>query len=55
VGVPAEELIAAVLREMSRVQDDSQTFLIAAGKSLTSTLSGDYRKLRAILARLRVK
>jgi hypothetical protein len=53
-GVPAEELIAAVLREMSRVQDDSKSFIVAAGKSLTGTLGNDYKRLRAVLARLRI-
>jgi hypothetical protein len=52
--VPAEELIAAVLREMSLVQDDPRAFLVAAGKSLTTLLGGDYQRLRAILGRLRV-
>jgi hypothetical protein len=51
--VPIEELIAAVLREMSRVQDDPRAFLVAAGKSLTTLLGGDYQQLRAILGRLR--
>jgi hypothetical protein len=51
--VPVEELIAAVLREMSRVQDDPRAFLITAGKSLTVLLGGDYQRLRAILERLR--
>lgn len=51
--VPAEELVAAVLREMSRVRDDPQAFLVAAGKSLTSMLGGDYQRLRAVLGRLR--
>ena len=53
--VPAEELVAAVLREMSRVQDDPQAFLVAAGKSLTSMLGGDYQRLRAILGRIRIQ
>jgi hypothetical protein len=51
--VPAEELIAAVLREMSRIQDDPRAFLVAAGKSLTTLLGGDYQRLRAVLGRLR--
>jgi hypothetical protein len=51
--VPAEELIAAVLREMSRMQDDPRVFLVNAGKSLTTLLGGDYQRLRAVLGRLR--
>jgi hypothetical protein len=53
IEVPAEELIAAVLREMSQVQDDPHTFLVVAGKTLINTVGGDYRRLRAVLARLR--
>jgi hypothetical protein len=50
--VPAEELIAAALREMSRVQTDPQAFLITAGKKLVSVLSGDYQRTKEILGRL---
>ena len=53
--VPTEELIAAVLREMSRVQDDPRAFLISAGKGLSSLLSGDYQRLRAILGRIKIQ
>ena len=51
--IPIEELIAAALREMSKVQTDPHAFLVAAGKALTSSLSGDYHRLKTILARLR--
>ncbi|MDD5190716.1 MAG: hypothetical protein PHE50_06720 [Dehalococcoidales bacterium] len=50
--IPPEELIAAALREMSRVQPDPSAFLIAAGKKLTGLMSGDYQKLKAVLGRL---
>ena len=33
-AVPAEELVAACVRHMSRVQEDRHTFLVAAGKEL---------------------
>ena len=49
---PPEELIAATLREISRVQTDPASFLIDAGKKLTGLYTGDYRKLKAILGRL---
>jgi len=49
---PPEELIAATMREMSRVQPDPQAFLIAAGKKIVTLLSGDYRRTKAILGRL---
>ena len=51
--VPTEELVAAALREMSKVQNDPHAFLIAGGKALTTIFSGDYHQLKTILARLR--
>jgi hypothetical protein len=53
VSLPHEELIAAVLRHMSRVQEDKHAFLVAAGKHLATTLSGDYNRLRTILERIK--
>ena len=52
--VPADELIAACLRQMSQVYEDRQAFLIAAGKELAILLSGELNQLKAILGRLRV-
>ncbi len=51
--IPTEDLTAAALREMSKEQTDPRAFLITAGKALTVILSGDYRRLKAILARLK--
>jgi hypothetical protein len=51
--IPAEELISAVLRQMSAAQDDPRTFLVAAGKALANLLSGDYMRLKNILGRLK--
>jgi hypothetical protein len=51
--IPVEELVAAALREMSKAQTDPHAFLITGGKALTTMLSGDYRRLKTILARLR--
>ena len=51
--ISVEELTAATLREMSNVQTDPHAFLIAGGKALTSILSGEYHRLKAILARLK--
>ena len=51
--IPPEELVAASLREMSKTQSDPHAFLVAAGKALSSSLSGDYHRLKTILARLR--
>ena len=52
VTVSTDELVAAVLRQMGRVQADPHTFLVAAGKELATVLSGRYQQLRAILGRL---
>ena len=51
--IPTEELVAAGLREMSKAQTDPYAFLIAAGKSLTVIFSGEYQRLKTILARLK--
>ncbi len=51
--VPAAELIAAALRQMSRIHDDPHAFLVAAGKELASLLSSDFLTLKNILGRLR--
>ena len=52
--VSADELIAACLRQMSRVQEDRHAFLVPAGKELAILLSGDLNRLKAILGRFRV-
>ena len=52
--VPVEEVIAATLRLMARVHEDSAAFLVAAGRELATLLSDDYARLRAILGRLEV-
>ncbi len=52
--LPTEELIAATLRQMNRQQEDSQAFLVAAGKELATRLSGDYGRLKSILERLKI-
>ncbi|OGO21461.1 MAG: hypothetical protein A2144_03235 [Chloroflexi bacterium RBG_16_50_9] len=51
--VPADELIAATLRQMSRVQEDSRAFLVMAGKELATLLSGQYQQLKSTLERLK--
>jgi hypothetical protein len=50
--VSVEELIAASLRQMSAVNDDHHTYLVAAGKELAGLLGNEYNRLRAILGRL---
>jgi predicted Mrr-cat superfamily restriction endonuclease len=50
--VSVEELVAASLRQMSAVNDDRHTYLVAAGKELAGLLGNEYNRLRAILGRL---
>jgi hypothetical protein len=52
--IASSEIIAAALRQMSRVQEDQHAFLVSAGKELAILLSGDYSQLKAILGRLKV-
>jgi hypothetical protein len=51
--IPQDELIAACLRQMSQAYEDRHAFLVAAGKELTTLLSGDFSQLKAILGRLK--
>ena len=51
--VLVDELIAACLRQMSRVQDDRHTFLVAAGKELATLLGSELNRLKAILGRIK--
>ncbi len=51
--IPADELVAATLRQMSQARDDRHAFLVAAGKELAILLSGQYNQLKAILGRLK--
>ncbi len=51
--VSADEIIAAVLRQMSATQADPHAFLVAAGKELAVLLSGQFNQLKAILGRLK--
>ena len=51
--LPPDELIAACLRQMGQVQQDSHAYLLAAGKQLASRLGGEFDRLRAILGRIK--
>ena len=50
--VSVEEIVAASLREMSQVYEDSHAFLVAAGKELAMLLGGDFSRLKTILGRI---
>jgi hypothetical protein len=54
IPIPAEELIAATLRQMSRVRQDSHSFLVAAGKELANLLSSNIARLKNILEKLKI-
>jgi len=53
LSVSVEELVAACLRQMSRVYEDRRAFLVAAGKELAILLSGELNQLKAILGRIK--
>ncbi len=48
-----DEVVAACLRNVSKVQDDSRAFLLKAGKELAVLLSAEPHRLEAILRRIR--
>lgn len=50
---PAEELVAACLREAQRRRGGDPAFLVAAGRALSQLLRNDYERLSAILSRMR--
>ncbi len=51
--IPADELIAAALRQMSQAHPDGRAFLVAAGKELANLLGGQYNLLKSILGRIK--
>jgi len=51
--VSTDELIAACLRQMSKVYEDRRAFLVTAGKELAILLSSDFNQLNAILGRIK--
>jgi hypothetical protein len=51
--VSVDEIVPAALRLMSGAQEDSHSFLVAAGKELAVMLGGQYNQLKAILGRLK--
>ncbi|MGD9115578.1 MAG: hypothetical protein PVJ61_00125 [Dehalococcoidia bacterium] len=51
--VPAEELVGAALRRMSRAQKDPRAFLVAAGRELAVLLGDDLNRLKAVLGRIK--
>jgi hypothetical protein len=52
VAFPAEDLVAALLRNAWRARGGDEAFLLRAGRELAALLSGDYDRLRAIVTRV---
>lgn len=53
IPVPAEEVVAASLRTMSRVYAEPNVFLVAAGKELATLLGSEFNRLKSILSKIR--
>jgi len=51
--VPADELIAACLRQMSQVYEDPHPFLVVAGKELAILLNGELNRLKSIIRKIK--
>ena len=51
--ISSDELVAAVLRQMSQAYEDRRDFLVAAARELAILLSGQLSQLKAILGRIR--
>ena len=49
----SDEVVAACLRNASKVQDNARSFLIGAGKELAVLLSAEPHRLEAVLRRIR--
>jgi hypothetical protein len=52
-SVPADELLAATIREARESTDRSEAFLIAAGQALSQLLQNDYDRLLSLLRKIR--
>ena len=50
---PADELVAACVREAAGVREDNRSFVVRAGKELAILLAGDPNRLSAILRKVR--
>ena len=50
--LPADELVAALLRNAWRARGGDEAFLVRAGRELAALLPGDYDRLRALVNRI---
>lgn len=53
VPVPAEEFIAASLRQMSHARKDRHSFMVTAGKELANLLNSNIARLKNILEKIK--
>ncbi|MEN9262282.1 MAG: hypothetical protein Q6L60_15105, partial [Thermostichus sp. HHBFW_bins_43] len=51
-GIPADELVAAVIRQSYRILNRDRNWLLQAGRQLSSLLRDDYEHLSAILRKI---
>jgi predicted ArsR family transcriptional regulator len=52
-SVPADELLAATIREAQEMTGRPEQFLIAAGQSLSQLMQNDYDRLLSLLRKIR--
>jgi hypothetical protein len=52
-SVPADELLAATIREAQEVTGRPDQFLVSAGQSLSQLLQNDYDRLLSLLRKIR--
>jgi hypothetical protein len=52
-SVPADELLAAAIREAYRARNEDYDFLVAAGQALSNLLRSDYDRLMCVLQKIR--
>lgn len=51
--VSIEEIVAASLRQISLVQDEPHSYLVAAGKELAVLLGGEFNRLKSIISKIK--
>ncbi len=54
ISVPTEEVIAASIRQMSRVREDSHSFMVAAGKEIANILASNIARVKIILEKIKL-
>lgn len=52
-GVPADELMAAAVRNAAESRHDNYTYLVQAGQQISKLLRDDYDRLGAVLRKIR--